>query len=76
MAVIACAAFIGHSATVIVHASDYIKDVPCIRKEVDNHEVRISTVEVGQEYMKEALNRLLDAQGIDRPEEKDERTGP
>jgi hypothetical protein len=70
MAVIACAAFIWNSASVIVHASDWVKSIPVMQKKLDDHETRIVKVEAILPYIKEGVDRLLDAQGIDRPEEK------
>jgi len=74
-AVVTAAVIIWNSAAGAVHANDYIKSIPCMQKQIADHEDRIGKIETGMGYIKESLDRLLDAQGIDRPEEKDERTG-
>ena len=66
----AVSVIIWNSGSVIVHASDYVKAIPCIQKQVEDHEMRIKTVEISLPYIKDALDRLLDHQGIARPREK------
>ena len=70
-AVIATAVFIWNSCSVIVHASDYIKEIPGMQRELSDHGTQIHDLKIGQDYMKEALGRLLDDRGIPRPKEKE-----
>ncbi len=44
-AFLASASVIGSSASVIVHAKDYVESIPCMQKELSDHETRIQVQE-------------------------------